>query len=173
MAKFRLNLAMSADGYIATPDDKTDWLEPYDAEDYGYKEFIAEIGIIVMGRRTYEQVRSFGAWPYSGRRTYVLSSNPLRSPPTGVEPAREGVARLAARIRSTAARDIWVHGGAQTIGAFLEAGAVDLMELHIVPVLLGEGIRLFESQSLPPRIKFDSIEALKRGVVRLTYTIVH
>jgi dihydrofolate reductase len=173
MAKFRVNLAMSADGYIATPEGGTDWLEPYDANDYGYPEFIREIGIIVMGRRTYEQVRTFGAWPYSGKRTYVLSSNPLRSLPKGVEPAREGVAKLAARIRSTATRDIWVHGGAHTIGAFLEAGALDLLELHVVPVLLGEGIRLFECQGVPPRIKFDSIEALPRGVVRLTYTVIH
>jgi dihydrofolate reductase len=171
MARFRVNVAMSADGFIAKPNGGIDWLAPYDAADYGYDEFIAGIGIVVMGRKTYEQVRGFGGWPYAGKRTYVLSSRALRSPPAGVEVAREGVERLAARIRSTAARDVWVHGGAQTIGAFLDAGAIDLMELHVVPVLLGEGLRLFEAQDAPPRIKFVSIEALVRGVVRLTYEV--
>ena len=68
--RFRVYIAVSLDGYIATPDGGVGWLEPFFDEDYGYDSFVREISCAVMGRVTYEQVRAFGEWPYPEHDVY-------------------------------------------------------------------------------------------------------
>jgi dihydrofolate reductase len=82
---FRLYLAASVDGFIATPDGGVDWLEPYPAEDFGFDAFLPTIGTIVMGRTTYEQALRLGPWSFEGKHTIVLTSRPIDEPPAGVE----------------------------------------------------------------------------------------
>jgi len=95
--RVRLYFATSLDGFIADRDGSVDWLEAHDPEQYGYPEFFAEIGALVMGRRTYEFVRTMGdEWPYRGRRTYVLSSRPLTGLPDGVIPTPRGMSAAIA-----------------------------------------------------------------------------
>ena len=81
MAEVVYYVAASVDGYIATPDGAVDWLAPFhtDGEDHGYNAFLATLGGIVMGRRTYDQVRGFGPWPYTGLDCRVVTSRPVSS----------------------------------------------------------------------------------------------
>ena len=72
MTKIILYVAISLDGYIAKKDGSVDWLSSYD-EDYGYEKFLSTLDTIIMGRKTYQQVLSFGEWPYSGLKTYVFT----------------------------------------------------------------------------------------------------
>lgn len=67
-------IAVSLDGYIARENDDIDWLLQRDdpTEDHGYAAFIADKERIVMGRRSYEKVLTFDAWPYD-RPVLVLS----------------------------------------------------------------------------------------------------
>ena len=76
--RFRVYIATSLDGYVATPDGGVEWLEPFQDEDYGYNSFIQKIGTVIMGRTTFQQVLGFGQWPYKDLRVMVLSSHPLR-----------------------------------------------------------------------------------------------
>ena len=72
-----LYIAVSVDGYIADADGGVGWLPSGDGggDDYGYAGFYAGVDAIVMGRRTYEQVRGFGvAWPYPGKPAYVFTN---------------------------------------------------------------------------------------------------
>lgn len=70
-----LYIATSVEGYIATPDGGVDWLAAIytGAEDYGYDRFCAGIDALVMGRKTDEQILTFGDWPYPGKPAYVRS----------------------------------------------------------------------------------------------------
>jgi dihydrofolate reductase len=65
-------MAVSLDGFIASPDGSFRWLEPYDAYEVGFGEFLAEVGSIVMGRKSYDQMVGFGDGPYPGKRTVVM-----------------------------------------------------------------------------------------------------
>lgn len=57
-------IATSADGYIATQDGSVDFLTPFQSIDCGYDDFIKDIDIVIMGRKTYEVICSFdGEWP--------------------------------------------------------------------------------------------------------------
>ncbi|WP_341703735.1 dihydrofolate reductase family protein [Ferrovibrio sp.] len=172
MPLFRAYLAVSADGFIARADGSVDWLHDYDPVEFGYADFIAGIGSIVMGRASYELARSFGPdWAYRDKRCLVVTSRPLDDPPPGVE-TRTGIPALAAELRAEAATgDVWLFGGPRLWDGFLAAGALDRFELYVIPCLLGEGMPL-----LPPArrdVALDLVDSrvLGRGVVAQTYAV--
>lgn len=167
----RLYIAASLDGYIATSDGGVDWLEPYHGVDVGYDAFIAAIGTIIMGRATYDQVFTFSEWPYAGKSCLVLSSRPLGAVPDGVERVSGDVAAIVEQARRRNDGDIWLVGGARTARAFLDLGLIDRIELYVIPVLLGDGLRLFEPSCHGARMALERAEALPRGMVRLVYSL--
>jgi dihydrofolate reductase len=133
----------SLDGFIARADGSLDFLES-GGEPHGYEEFMATVDVLVIGRKTFETVLGFDAWPYGTRPVFVLSTRPLAPAPAGavVErlsgPPAEIVSTLAARGLGHA----YVDGGV-TIQRFLEAGQIQRLIITRVPVLIGGGIPLF------------------------------
>ena len=107
--RIRVYIAASLDGFIATADGGVAWLRRFDAEDYGYADFATEIGTIVMGRTTYQQVRGFGAWPYAGKRGFVLSSQLIDPMPDGMAAWRGDVDALIS-VLTDGDRDAWIVG---------------------------------------------------------------
>jgi dihydrofolate reductase len=75
------------------------------------------------------------------------------------------------RARETTQKDIWVMGGAVTLQSALEEGLVDLVELFLVPVLLGSGLTLLNDLRRRQSLLFDGIEAFPDGVVKLRYIV--
>ncbi len=163
---------MSADGFIATADGGVGWLAQFQAHDYGFDAFFGAVGAVVMGRATYDQVVGFGGpWPYAGRPTVVLTSRPLVHPPAEVEPWSGPVGPLAERLRGGSGGDVWVVGGAKAHRAFLDAGAVDRIDLFVMPILLGAGMPLFESGGGPHALALDHATPLAGGAVHLAYRV--
>lgn len=166
--RFRLYVAVSLDGYIATKDGGVAWLDPF-AGDYGYDAFFASIGTLVIGRATYDQVREMGAWPYEGKPAWVLTSRALPGAPEGVEIWPWGVAKLIEQLRAGAGGDVWIVGGGKVVRGFLEADAIDEIELFVMPRLLGDGIRLFEPTESFSALELVDTHAYPDGVVRMRY----
>ncbi len=169
MPRFRIFIAQSLDGYIARPDGAIDWLRPFDSVDYGYESFLTEIGTIVMGRKSYELTCSFGEWPYAAARTLVVTSNALVDAPPNVTRVGPEVGRLVTALRAAGGKDVWVMGGAMTIGAFLEGQVIDRIDLFVVPVLLGYGVPLFSGGRPDTPLKFAGTQTYDKGLVRLSY----
>jgi dihydrofolate reductase len=165
--KFRLYIAVSIDGFIATPDGGVAWLDDYPAEDFGFDEFLGQVETVVMGRTTYDQVFGLGDWPFADKRVIVLSSRPFRGAPEGVERREDDVRRIAESLRGGG--DVWVMGGAKAAQSFLAAGLIDEMELYVIPVLLGDGIALFARPGPAAQLSVASVQEFPRGVVRLVY----
>jgi dihydrofolate reductase len=167
----RYYLAASLDGFIGGLDGDVSWLEPYPPESLGFNEFLAEIGTIVMGRASYEQILGFGPWPFGDKRAVVLTSRPMPEAPDGVEAWSGDVRALVEDARSRSKDDIWVLGGAKAAKVFLDRGMLDRIEMFVVPVLLGQGIPLFEAG--PARHGLSLISAVPRplGVVQLVYAL--
>lgn len=168
----RAYLAISADGFIARPDGSVDWLHDYDPAEFGYADFSAGIGTVVMGRTTFETVRAFGGdWPYAGKHSVVVTSKPLPDPPPSTAARAADFSALAAELRATAGDgDVWLVGGPRLWGGFLQAGALDRLELYVIPRLLGRGIPLLAGDAAGDTA-LDLLEAttLARGVVRQVY----
>ncbi|NLO29483.1 MAG: dihydrofolate reductase, partial [Methanosarcina mazei] len=145
--KIKLYIACSLDGYIAREDGSIYWLTEYDNNsetDYGYSEFYASIGTVLMGRKTYEQVLGFGDWSYREKKTYVFTGQkePLLRE-KNVEFVSGNVREFTRQLKENTDKDIWLVGGSQLIKAFLEEDLVEDMIVFIVQIILGGGIPLF------------------------------
>jgi dihydrofolate reductase len=169
MPQIRVYIAQSIDGYIARPDGGIDWLRPFDSVDYGYETFMAQIGTVVMGRKSYDLARSFGDWPYPSARSLVITSHPLDDAPHTVTRVGADIPRLAAALRAAGGKDAWVMGGAMAIDGFLHAGAIDRLDLFTVPVLLGDGIALFKPGRPQLPLKLLGTQVYDKGLVRQSY----
>lgn len=167
--RFRVYIAASLDGFIAPADRSADWLEPFSADTLGFEEFLDSVGPVVMGRRTYDQIVGFGEWPYAGHDSHILTNRPLPNPPRQVAPAAD-IASLAEALRS-GQQDVWLIGGADLIDGFFKAGAVDLLELYVLPVVLGEGVPLFGEGAAGVPLRQRSCKALAGGVAYLEYDV--
>lgn len=158
--KVSVYIATSLDGFIARPDGSLDWLpgageedgtetavaETARSEDYGWDAFWSSVDCLIQGRKTFEKVLSFGAWPYAGKRVLVLSRNPDYAIPDTVagqaETARGDLSALLAELAAQGVRRVYVDGG-QTIQAFLRQGLITDMTITCIPILIGQGIPLF------------------------------
>lgn len=173
MPLFRAYMAVSADGFIARADGSVDWLHDYDPADFGYADFIAGIGHIVMGRASYEQARGFGPdWHYKDKPCTVVTAQPLTDMPADVRTYPADFAALAQDLRQTVPTgDVWLFGGARLWSGFVAAKAVDRFELYVIPILLGQGQPLL-SQAQDVGLALLESETLARGVIRQIYDVV-
>ena len=171
-----LYLACSLDGFIAAPDGSVGWLETYsrDGEDYGYAGFLAGVGALVMGSRTYEQALGFGTWPYAGLPCFVTTSRTLAIPDGADIRFRSGddLEALAAEARAAAgSRAVWLVGGASLARSMLDAGVVSTLDLALMPLLLGDGIPLFVAGLQQQGLALRESRTHADGVVQLRYSV--
>ena len=172
MRKTIAYLATSADGYIARPNGSVDWLDrkpPLGG--YGMPRFYRSVDTVIMGRKTWEIGRRLGQPLYPGKINYVLSRTRRRSAVEGIALLRGSVRRIAADLRQVAGRDIWLVGGAEVFGAFLDAGELDQLIVHVVPVLIGAGIPLLAPRRREVPLRLLSSRRFSDGVVRLQYVM--
>lgn len=166
-------VATSLDGFIARLDDALDWLPTTGGEEQGYDEFITTVDAIVMGRRTFEKVLTFGAWPYGRTQVIVLSANPsgVAVPAGAVCEAMAGTpAEVVTRLSERGLARLYVDGGV-TIQRFLEAGLIQRMILTRIPVLLGSGLPLFGPLSRDIRLEHVGTRSFASGLVQSEYRI--
>jgi dihydrofolate reductase len=172
-------IATSADGYIARPDGGVEWLNRRpDTIDYGMREFYATIDTILWGRKTYDWLLSY--YKKRGKTeglfdtklaNYVFSRRPPKRVPAGVTFVSEPVKAFARRLRTTAGKQIWMMGGAGLIASFLDAGEIDEFDIHVIPVLIGEGIPLVAPRHRDVPLRLRSSRKYPDGVVRLRYEV--
>ena len=165
-------IGVSVDGFIARKNDDLDFL-PEDAEPHGYDEFIASVDAIVVGRKTFEKVLSFGTWPYGEKRVVVLSSHPLDlSKAVGgvVEQMAGPPAEIVAQLAARGVNNLYVDGGV-TIQRFLRAGAIQRLIITRVPVLIGEGVPLFGALPHDIRLRHIATRHYPSGLVQSEYEV--
>ena len=182
----RLYMSMSLDGYIAGPEDRPgqelgegggrlfDWLDDRlspGSNGQVYSE-ASDTGAVISGRRTFELAGRWGGDHHNGVPIFVLTHEIPDEPPPGSARFVTDVATCAAQARAASpGRPVMVHG-AGAAQALLRAGELDEMELHLVPVLLGRGRRLFDS--LPDRVELELMRSLEgRQATHLRYRVVH
>ena len=176
--KVSVYIATSLDGFIARRDGSLDWLDEAntkvpEGEDLGFHAFIESIDVLVMGRKTFEQVLSFGNWIYGSTRVVVLSRRPMTfSPdvPDSVVHSSEKPCVLYDRLRNEGAKHVYVDGGL-TLQSFLTERLIDEITVTQIPVLLGDGKSLFGR--LDKDIGLDLIESKSYscGFVQSKYAI--
>jgi dihydrofolate reductase len=162
----------SVDGFIARTNGEFDFLDAGGAEPHGYEEFFATVDALVIGRKTYETVLSFDAWPYGERPVFVLSTSALApAPPNAVVTRMSGdPAEIVANLAARGIQHIYVDGGI-TIQRFLAAGLIDRLIVTQVPVLIGAGIPLFGSLAHDIGLTHVATRQFKGGLVQSEYLV--
>jgi dihydrofolate reductase len=192
MATIRLYMTMSLDGYVAGPRDSVDapmgvdgfrlfnWLDRRDDPGPSGQVFAEAMATrsVIAGRRTYEHAGRWAGDHHDGVPVFVLTHAVPDDPPPGSVRYVTDVGECAAQARAAAGDgDVLVHG-AGAAQALLRAGELDELELHVVPVLLGQGRRLFDD--LPgEQVELDLLRRLTtppdedpaRQVVHLRYRL--
>ncbi len=181
MSKVRLYMSVSVDGFITGPDDSAEqglgvggerlhaWLadggvDPGSyrpADDAGATVFdeMMATGAVITGRRTFEFAGGWAGDHHDGVPIFVLTRAAPPEPPPGSARYVTDIATCVAEAKAAAGdRDVMLHGAA-TAQECLRAGLLDELELHLVPVLMERGRRLFAD--LPPEhVELDLVRAL-------------
>jgi dihydrofolate reductase len=193
VSKVVLDMSMSVDGFITGPDDGLehglgvngerlhDWLHaggldpashrPVDETNATVFDELMATGAVIVGRRTFEIAGGWAGDHHDGVPIFVLTRAAPAEPAPGharyVTDIGSGVAQAKAAAGD---RDILLHGAAAA-QTCLRAGLLDEIELHLMPVLLGQGRRLFDD--LPPDIvELELVRALDGpGVQHLRYHV--
>ncbi len=167
-------IGTSLDGFIARPNGALDFLPMDGGEPHGYTEFFASVDALVIGRKTFETVRSFLEWPYGKKPVIVLSAGNLdfsKLRDAKVEQMAGPPAEIVANLAARGFQHLYVDGGI-TIQEFLRAGQIQRLTITRVPILIGQGIALFGT--LPHDVKLKHIETKQyvSGLVKTEYQVV-
>jgi dihydrofolate reductase len=163
----------SVDGFIARSNGALDFLPEDGGEPHGYDEFMASVDALVIGRKTFETVLGFPAWPYGDKRVVVLSNRPLDLSAGGggvVEQMAGPPAEIVAKLAARGLHHLYVDGGI-TIQGFLRAGLIHRLVVTRVPVLIGEGIPLFGPLPRDVRLRHVMTRHYPSGLVQSEYAI--
>jgi dihydrofolate reductase len=174
MARILGYIACSLDGFIATPEGSLEWLfrsgpSSADLGEYDYNVFLKRIRTVVMGRGTYDFFEDTGtAWPYEGKRVFIVTSHPIPNP-VGAFEIRTDVDATIGELRALDDGDVWMLGGGKLQMAFMARGALDELEIYVVPEIIGGGFPLFPATGHKARPKLISSQVIPPGTVRMHY----
>lgn len=169
-------VAASLDGFIADADGTTGWLSAFHHPDYyGAADFNASLAGVVMGSKTYLDVVEFSdSWLYPDVEAVVFTRQtglPVIAGRESVRFAHGDVAPVAADLKRRLTGDIWLMGGADLAAQFLDAGMLDVIQLTVMPVLLGTGRPLFAHFGRRHMLDRIAHRVWDDGVMQATYRL--
>ena len=173
MRKISLFIAISLDGYIAKPNNDLSFLKivEKEGEDYGYAKFTSAIDTLIVGRKTYDYVlKEIGSSHYDNgeRDIYVITRTP--KPNKGRVTFYTGdIAELVKKLKSENGKDIYCDGGAEVINELLKLDLIDEYIISIIPILFGNGTRLFKDGGPEHLLELISSKSFDTGLMQLHY----
>ena len=167
MTKILVYIASSLDGYIARENGEIDWLP--ETTESGYDAFYNSIDTVIMGKTTYDQVLTFGEYPYKDKKSFVFTKSNQSN--NNYTEFLSNIERFVKDGFPGAGENVWLVGGAKIIASFLKQVVVDEIIITKIPVILGKGISLF--QNLEDETKLELIKIEKFGqIVELHYKVM-
>lgn len=173
MRKISLFIAASLDGYIAKPNDDLSFLKlvEKEGEDYGYAEFTDTIDTLIIGRKTYDYVvKEIGPSYYDNGQRDVYVITRTERPQSGRTVFYTGnIAELVRQLKSEQGKNIYCDGGAEVINELLKHDLVDEFIISVIPILLGNGTRLFKDGRPEQMLECIEVKTFETGLTQLHY----
>jgi len=173
MRKLILYIATSLDGCIAKPNNNLDFLKivQKEGEDYGYAELTANIDTIILGRKTYDWVlNEIGSSHYDNgdKNIYVITRT--ERPSVGKSTFYTGnLVELVHQLKNESGKDICCDGGAEIVNELLKSDLIDEFIISVVPILVGNGIRLFKDGRPEQQLELLDVKTFETGLTQLHY----
>lgn len=175
MKKIKLYIACSLNGKIAEKDGSVDWLYVYnsdDEKDYGYEEFYKSIDTTIQGSSTYNQIIDWGIeFPYKDKKNFVITRKSDLADNEHVSFIKENHIEYIKSLKNGDGKDIWLIGGGQINTMLLNAGLIDELQVFIMPIILQDGIDLFEGLPNRTDLKLLGAQHHKTGAVEMKYSV--
>jgi dihydrofolate reductase len=172
--KVILYISMSLDGYIATKDNDLSFLDAvaHEGEDYGYFDFVNSTDAVIIGRNTYQKVIDMGyEYPHKDKEVYIITRTP--QPAIGNLSFYTGdLKELVTKLKAKKGKDIYCDGGAQVANMLLQHRLIDELIISVIPVLLGDGIKLFAPNNPTQQLQLISTKNFEKGLVQLHYNVL-
>lgn len=169
--KVILYIATSLDGYIAKPDDNLDFLTivEQDGQDYGYNDFIQTVDTVIVGRRTYDKVASMGFdFPHRDKDAYIITRTP-RSSIGSIKFYTDNLTLLINKLKSEEGKNIFCDGGSEIVNELLKNSLIDEFIISVIPILVGNGIKLFKDDRPELKLELISVKSFEKGLVQFHY----
>jgi dihydrofolate reductase len=165
-----LHMVTSLDGFIAKKDDDSSWMDvswsPYDKGKEMTAEILDTIDCYIIGSRTYELALRLG-WPYGDKRTIVTTQRKIPAFGPNVEFYSGDLVDL---VKDPGQKNAWLVGGPTLAREFFRLKLVDKVCLTVAPILLGQGVALFDGQE--QKLHLTDMTAFKNGMIDLWYDVV-
>ncbi|MDR6808129.1 dihydrofolate reductase [Dyadobacter sp. BE34] len=165
-------IAASLDGYIAKHDDDLTFLSlvEQEGEDYGYAEFIDTIDTVIIGRKTYDKVQAMGIEYLRADKEYHIMTRTPRAQEGNVRFHTDDLKAFIEELKQKEGKHIFVDGGAEVVNQLMQMDLIDEYIVSLIPILLGDGIRLFKDGRPEQNLTFVSSKSFEKGLVQLHYT---
>ncbi len=175
MKKLKLYIATSLNGYIAKSNHSVEWLDKIpvpEGEDYGYVDFYNSCGVTLMGNNTYKFILNSGhEFPYTTTDNYVITRDKNLESNADVTFIRENHVEFVKNLKSEDGKNIWLIGGGQLNTMCLVHKLIDEIWIHIMPIILEDGIKLTEALCKDVLLDLISSKAYSSGVVEVKYKV--
>ncbi|MGQ1948703.1 dihydrofolate reductase family protein [Geofilum sp. OHC36d9] len=173
MRQLSLFIATSLDGYIAKPNDDLSFLKlvEKEGEDYGYAKFTANIDTIILGRKTYDYVlKEIGSSHYdNGQRDVYVITRTARPSVGRITFYTGNLTELVEQLKFESGKNIYCDGGAEIVNELLKSDLIDEFIISIVPILVGNGTRLFKNGRPEQQLELVNSETFDTGLTQLHY----
>jgi dihydrofolate reductase len=169
--KVILYIATSLDGYIAKPNDDLGFLSivEQDGQDYGYADFVKTVDTVIVGRKTYDKVISMGFdFPHADKDAYIMTRTP-RPNIGSIKFYSESLKSLVDRLKSESGKNIFCDGGAEIVNELLKDNLIDEFIISVIPVLVGNGTKLFKDGRPEQKLELVSVKSFDKGLIQMHY----
>ena len=153
-------IATSLDGFIARKNNSVDFLSKY--SNYGFEQFYKPIDTVILGNTTAKLFHN----EYEGKNCYVFSRKKK-----GNLNYFNGTPKKLIKSLDKNHKNIWLVGGANLVNQFLKARLVDEIIITIVPILLGQGIPLFDESYKEFKLVMRDKKSYAKGLVQIHYEV--
>ena len=164
--------AASLDGFIADVDESVAWLDKLniDQQETGSDSFFATVDALLMGRKTYDFVYHYGQWPYENKPTWVCSRRQVpRMEGCNLQSERDPKASIQ-QAKRLGVSTLWVVGGGRLVGSLIKDRLLTHINISVMPILLGEGIRLVHALPEHLYLRQESATSMS-GFTQIEYRI--
>ena len=168
-----LYIAVSLDGKIADKDGNVDWLYAVENEektDYGYEKFYSSIDTTLQGYNTYKQTMLLNKeFPHTGKKNYVFTSKEYLQTADHIQFISQDILNFIRSLKEKEGKNIWLIGGGKLIATLFDNDLIDEMQICIMPIVIGEGISLFNLPVNEQMLKLEECRQYKNGAIFLRY----